>query len=353
MTQPRVTVVVVPRERFSETRRSLESVLHHTPTSSDLVYVDGGSPPHVARYLRQAAGHHGFRLLRHDRYLTPNEARNLGAAEASSPYLVFLDNDAVVWPGWLEALVACADETHAWVVGPVVCIGPPGDDLIHVTRGEWREVQVNGGRRLDDVMVGINERLRDLRPRLARGPCDFVEFHCMLVRRDSLERLGGFDEGMRTTREHIDFCLAVRQAGGTIYFEPQSCVTHVPPWCSFELSDLSYFLLRWNDDWARESIAHFQSKWNLPAEAQDRLVDWVMPHRRVVFEPLVSRFRPRIVREHIGRPLVDALAATLERSLVPLARRRGRRVGSSTSADAVTHVAHVDPPAANTAPHAP
>ncbi|BAU48088.1 glycosyl transferase family 2 [Sulfurifustis variabilis] len=324
MVDVKVSVIVVPRERFSETRRSLESIYRCTRMPFELVYVDGGSPAGVARYLREAARRRGFRLLRRERYLMPNEARNIGAEAASGRLLVFIDNDVVAWPGWLEALVACAEETGAWAVGPVVCIGPPGDDLIHVTRGELHEVEEGGRRRIEDAMIGINERLRDLRPSLARSPCDYVEFHCMLARREALERIGGFDEGMRTTREHIDFCLAVRREGGSIYFEPDACVTHVPPWCGFALSDLPYFLLRWNDDWARESIVHFQRKWGLPDEAQDRLIDWIVPHRRVVFERLLAPFRPRIVRERLGRPLVNGLAATLEAGLLPITRRRGR-----------------------------
>jgi hypothetical protein len=37
--------VVVPRERFSLTRRSLESLCTHTPGAFSLIYVDGGAPP--------------------------------------------------------------------------------------------------------------------------------------------------------------------------------------------------------------------------------------------------------------------------------------------------------------------
>jgi hypothetical protein len=51
MNQPEVTLVVVPRERYSYTRESLESIYRHTSYPFDLVYVDGNSPEHIQDYL--------------------------------------------------------------------------------------------------------------------------------------------------------------------------------------------------------------------------------------------------------------------------------------------------------------
>jgi hypothetical protein len=51
MEEPQVTLVVVPRERFSCTQESLESIYEHTEFPFKLVYVDGNSPAKVQRYL--------------------------------------------------------------------------------------------------------------------------------------------------------------------------------------------------------------------------------------------------------------------------------------------------------------
>ena len=42
---PLATIVIVPRERFSLTRRNLESIYDCADAPFELVYVDGGSPP--------------------------------------------------------------------------------------------------------------------------------------------------------------------------------------------------------------------------------------------------------------------------------------------------------------------
>lgn len=78
MVEPIVTIVVVPREQFSSTRDSLESVFRHTESPFKLICVDGGSPRQVQRYLEARAREKGFRLIRSDRYLPTNQARNIG-----------------------------------------------------------------------------------------------------------------------------------------------------------------------------------------------------------------------------------------------------------------------------------
>ena len=44
-------MVVVPRERFSLTEVSLESLYQNTPEPFDLIYLDGHSPSRIRRYL--------------------------------------------------------------------------------------------------------------------------------------------------------------------------------------------------------------------------------------------------------------------------------------------------------------
>ncbi|MEL6903163.1 MAG: glycosyltransferase, partial [Cyanobacteria bacterium J06606_4] len=133
---PIVTLVVVPRERFSCTAESLESLYEHTQVPFDLVYVDGNSPPHIQKYLEENSKDRGFKLIRTEYYLFPNKARNIGMAHVETPYFVFVDNDVVVSPGWLQALLTCAEETQADVVGPLMCQDEPVHEVVHFAGGE-------------------------------------------------------------------------------------------------------------------------------------------------------------------------------------------------------------------------
>ena len=62
--KPQVTIVVVPRERFSCTQASLESIYQQTEVPFNLVYIDGNSPAKVQTYLETQAEVKGFKLVR-------------------------------------------------------------------------------------------------------------------------------------------------------------------------------------------------------------------------------------------------------------------------------------------------
>ncbi|MGB3295625.1 MAG: glycosyltransferase [Phormidesmis sp.] len=258
-----VTLVVVPRERFSCTEASLASIYEHTQVPFELVYVDGNSPPHVQQYLEAQAQQRNFELVRTEQYLFPNQARNIGLARVKTPYLVFIDNDVVVSPGWLQALLSCAEEANAAVVGPLMCQDEPVHEVVHFAGGEshvW--VDQLGRRRLREKMLKQGKRVEDVLPTLQRTPTELAEFHCVLIRRSVIDQLGALDEGMLNTKEHLDFCMSVSQLGEAVYFEPASVVTYVPG-PPLERSDLTYYMLRWSDEWTLKSLHHFRDKWNV------------------------------------------------------------------------------------------
>jgi GT2 family glycosyltransferase len=325
--EPLVTIVVVPRERFSYARTSLENVYANTHLPFHLIYVDGGSPAHIKRYLERKAKEKGFQLIRTEHYLSPNQARNIGLRRADTKYIVFVDNDVEVAPGWLSALLQCAEETNAALVGPLYCIGQPVHQVIHMAGGEARVREVEGRRRLYEKHRFCNEQVSDVRPQMRRERCELIEFHCMLARREALLALGSLDEGMLSTREHVDLCLAIREAGGTVCFEPDAVVTYVvaPP---FAWTDIPFYLLRWSDSWGQASLRHFEQKWNLDASGAEVRSSWLRPHRRVPLSKLRMRLH-RFLGVKRGNYLVDAL----EEFLVGRAARKRRRSEGSTASD--------------------
>ena len=260
---PQVTLVVVPRERFSCTAESLESLYQHTQVPFALVYIDGNSPPHVQQYLAAQAEYRSFELVRTDYYLFPNQARNMGLAKVKTPYFAFVDNDIIVSPGWLQALLQCAEETQAAVVGPLMCQDEPVHEVVHFAGGEshiW--VDKLGRRRVREKMVAQGKRVEEMLPKLRRQPTELAEFHCTLIRKSITDKLGPLDEGMLNTKEHLDFCMSVIEAGEQVYFEPASIVTYVPG-PPLERSDLTFYMLRWSDEWTLKSLHHFRDKWNV------------------------------------------------------------------------------------------
>jgi GT2 family glycosyltransferase len=308
-TLPDVTIVVVPRERFQFARQSLESLYENTSYPFRLIYVDNNSPAQLRDYLREQAQIKGFQLIRSERFLSPNQARNLGLTDVHSQYVVFVDNDVIFAPGWLPALVNCAEETGAPVVGSLVCQYQPVHEIVHCAGGEYMPPEeyarfVKGDSTIPTGQKGkwqIHEKtyfqncnVADVRDRLKRQPTGFVEFHSMLVRTQLFEQIGNLDEGFSCTKEYLDFCMTVAQAGGTVYLEPASVVTFLthPPAPALRWSDLPYFMVRWSDAWERQSLLHFQQKWDLAENKYftKRLKKLGWRRREEMIQPLVERF---------------------------------------------------------------
>lgn len=312
-----VTIVVVPHERFGLTKRSLDSIVTHVDPGTELVYIDGGSPPLVRQYLEQRAARHGFRLISTEKYVAPNVARNLAAAEVRTKYVAYVDNDVLLSPGWLEPLIDCAESTGAWIVGPICCAGEPPSTRIHAAGGT-AEIVVDGGRPVfREEQTHRGQSLAAIGSTLSRRPVQQIGLHAALVRRDVLDRVGPLDERLLSAAEHTDLCLLVRRGGGEVYLEPASVVTYVPP-PPFESADLQYFQLRWSDAWNQATIERFREKWCLAADDPGlaALGERLAEHRRLTLEPY------RRVLRLFGRPAARWIEKVLIAPLEQAANRR-------------------------------
>lgn len=312
--RPAVTIMVVPREQFSVAGRALKALYERSryPYPFSLVYVDGGSPRAVRLQLEAEARERGFMLIRTESYLTPNQARNLALAQVKSKYVVSLDNDVLITPGALEALVRCAEETGASVVGPVTCIGEPECEIVHSAGGLAHIEERQGHRRFVHQNHFESARLEDVRPALRRMPTELVEFHCVLIRTEILARIGPLDEAILNDPHHVDFCMMVREAGGSIYLEPTALVTQIAP-PPVRWPDLAFFLQRWNEPATQRSLRHFTRKWRLPQDdpSVQELAEWLVDRRKLAFRGLHGAVK-RAVGWRVGSRLERACLVPLE-----------------------------------------
>jgi len=335
VTETRTTVVVAPREQFRMTRPALESIFAHTEVPYKLVYVDGGSPAPVRRYLERRAQQRGFTLIRTEHYLSPMEARGLALPHVDTEYVCFVDNDVLVSRGWLNRLLRCAEETEAWAVGPLYCNGDPARELIHMAGGEAHIVEEHGRRAFFEEHRFPQRPLREVRAHLRREPTELVEFHCKLLRREVFDKFDGQEPRYLSCTESLDLCLRLRQAGYPVMLEPAAVVSNLQP-PPFAWSDLPFYLLRWSDAWNRISLQRFREQWDLPAD--DWWVGdhyrWLTNHRRLASEWIAQQTR-KLLGWRRGNAVADLFIHTIERrEMRRFFRRRPELVDLAHSAPA-------------------
>ena len=322
---PVVSVVVVPREGFSQAPFCLETLIATTTEPAwRLVYVDGNAPRSVAMQLAAKVRAVDGTLIRANRFLRPTSARILGLAEVTTPYVLFLDNDVIVTPGWLAALLNAAEESRAAYVSPVVCQGNRSPRIVHFGGG------ANTIAVADDGMRSLIERYdHGAEPlgavNLAPGPTAMAEMHCVLVRRSALEASGGLDERLSTAFEHNDLCLRLADHGGG-WFEPGATVDNLQD-AGARRGDRAYHQLRWSRGWLTESRDAFCAKYAIPATdpAIQRDLRGLHQRRRAP----TGRMR-RLARRFGGKFAVGlhdaALDLYIERVLRPTHERRPARL---------------------------
>ena len=173
--EPGVTIVVTARERYSPVYKTLPVLVANTSSPHRLVCVVGGAPPAVQEFIASICNPRGYELILADEFLPPNAARNLGLSRATTEYVVFLENDVVVEPHWLEALIGCAIEEQADLVGPLCLIGDPANLDVHAMGGRLAVERRPDGLYLQEAHHSGEISLRASPRQLSRLSVDYSE----------------------------------------------------------------------------------------------------------------------------------------------------------------------------------
>ncbi|NRA37138.1 MAG: glycosyltransferase [Planctomycetes bacterium] len=265
------TIVVSPRERYTSIIPSLLSIFNTVDKRVSIIVVEGASPDACKKEIAALKLQREFKHISVPYPITPNEARNIGAKEVATEFIIFADNDIEYTSGWLEALEKNADTNNADAVAPLIFIGPTENPVIHHAGGKLIYEYDGENRILAEKHRFMNTPLDEVESQIADISMlenDVCEFHCMLMRKTLYDKMGALDERL-ITREQIDFALRCKDIGARVTFEKDSRVTYLA-YNPFNPVDLEYHLFRWSDERAIQSINAFQNTWKVKIDA-DRI----------------------------------------------------------------------------------
>ncbi len=213
--RPQVSVIVPVHNHYRHTCHCLAALRRlGTAVPFEVIVVDDCSSDETGSELGRFDG---LSLVRNPENLGFVGSCNAGAARARGEYLVFLNNDTQVQPGWLDALIETFEaHPRAGVVGSRL-IYPDGRQqeaggIIFRDGSAW-----NYGH-LDDPYKPQYSYLRQP---------DYVSGAAIAIRRDLFEQLRGFDEHFAPAYyEDADLAFRVRAAGYQVFYQPLSRVVH-------------------------------------------------------------------------------------------------------------------------------
>ena len=190
---------------------------------------------------------------------------------------------------------------------------------------------------LDEAHLLANEDPAHVAGQLSRKPCDFVEYHCMLMRTELL-RAHVVDPDIRCVHEHIDSSFSARRLGFATWLEPSARITYLAH-RDYLLDELHFFRNRWAQTEADASIATFCRKWNVIDDARSfaGVRRFLVDHVSQV-DPIRPALRDH--PEHASEMSARELRQTRSQ-LLDLARERGYTRNELVTIANAYHLAHI------------
>ena len=265
---PLVSIVIPVYNKIDYTIACLRSLAQHAGAAAfEVIVVDDASSDTTAERLERIGG---IRVVRNAQNLGFVGSCNAGADAARGDFVLFLNNDTVVTAGWLEALLRCFDEEpDAGLVGAKL-VYPDGrlqeaGGIIFADGSGW-----NYGRFEDPADPRYN----------FRREADYCSGAAILIRRELLIRLGGFDARYAPAYyEDTDLAFAVRAAGLKVFYEPRAVVIHFEGVTAgtdtssgmkrFQTINRDKFLEKWKNELAAQPAPIHEARF-APAAANHR-----------------------------------------------------------------------------------
>ncbi len=223
---PLVSIIALSWEQRHLTEAFVASVRANTDAPYELILVDNGSCAETQEYVRGAAD---IAVLNEEN-LGFAAGHNKGLAVAKGEYIVFLNNDTRVPPGWLPKLLASASAPDVGIVASAV-----------TNANGWVSVRRVAG-----------ERVHEILPFTEPPPAV-----CYLMRRSVVDELGGWSEDYKLgSGEDIDLCFTAWVHGYRLLLDERVLVEHVGK------GTAGTMLEDWRSVW-KQNKEQFYRKWIL------------------------------------------------------------------------------------------
>ena len=210
-----VSIIIPVFNQLEYTHACLASLqVVEDQTSFEIIIVDDCSTDRTAEVLPEVDG---VTYLRNERNSGFVASCNRGAQKARGKYLLFLNNDTLVKPGWLIALLdTFKEERRAGIVGSKLLY--PDGRLQEAGGIIWQDASGWNYGKFDDAARPEYNYLRDV---------DYCSAAALMVPKALFESVGSFDSRYAPGYyEDTDLAFKIRQAGYRVLYQPLSEVIH-------------------------------------------------------------------------------------------------------------------------------
>ena len=220
----RVSIIIPTRDNHRELDKCLESIFAKSKYKDfEIVLIDNNSRrPETAEVIEKWKRQKSeiFHVFSYEGAFNYSLVNNFGVENSSGRYLLFLNDDTeIISVDWIEAMVEYAQQTSIGAVGALL-LYPNG-------RVQHAGVVLGIGSCTGHVFRYFGEHDRSYCCRLQTvNNYSAVTGACMMCRRDTFERAGGFDENLEVSFGDVDICLKFLALGYRNVYLPHVKLYH-------------------------------------------------------------------------------------------------------------------------------
>ncbi len=189
----------------------------------EVVLADNASTDGSVAWVRNT--YSNIHIIQHPENWGFCKGNNVAITQTSSPYVLLLNNDVAVPPGWLQPLVERMEaEPQTAALQP---------KLLQYDQRDWFEYAGGAGGFMDRLGFPFTRGrlLFTLEPDTGQydDPCDifWATGAALMLRRTALDEVGLLDQRFVLHMEEIDLCWRLLRAGYRVRVEPASEVYHI------------------------------------------------------------------------------------------------------------------------------
>ena len=258
-----VSVIIVSYNTYQLTKAAVASCFD---TSDDIhlevIVVDNNSPDKSASKLKSSFPDDTFhfKIIENKENKGFSAANNQGAQIAKGDFFFFLNPDTLVHTNAIAVLLDFLKaHPKAGAIGPRV-LNPDGSDQVSTgsfvtTRGIIRHHLPLGS-----FFLGKTKRIDPIPNQT--GPVEVVKGCAILIKKETWNKVGGWDESYFMYSEETELCLSLVNMGYTNYYVRDATITHYGGQSSY-------------DNYAAQQVIQQKSALQFLRKHKSRAVRWV------------------------------------------------------------------------------
>jgi len=223
--QLKISIIILNWNGWPDTLECLDSLSKITYSNYDVIVIDNNSTNDSAEKIKNWIANKksaiNYNLIINSYNAGFAGGNNLGiecAVKNKSDYILLLNNDTLVDPGFLEKLAKTGESDRSFgIIGPKIYYET---DKNRIWFGGGYFSWLGGGRHLDFNKIDgnpLDETIKEV---------DFITGCALLIKREVVEKIGLMNEDFFIYYEDTEWSLRARKYGYKIIYAPVSHIWH-------------------------------------------------------------------------------------------------------------------------------